>query len=334
MNSSDCTVYIGTIGQGVWRSRDGGYTFVRASKGMFMESEVRALAVPPGNDKVIFAGTDAGVYRSDDGGDNWERLDTPFDPGKGWQAGVVVWSLALHPRNPEVIFAGTCPPAIYRSKDGGGAWDQLDVELTLECGGILHPRVTTIVVDPTAESTVWAGVEIDGIRRSDDGGDTWRRLDAGLSSLDIHSLAVISPLTNGGRLVASTNNDLNLSDDGGSTWIPQKVEDKYPWRYCRGITSKPDDYQTLFLGNGDGPPGSAGAIQVSRDGGRSWSEAELSQPSNSTIWTFGTNAADANLIFALSVSGYVYRSTDGGAEWTKLPREFGEIRSVTWVPNS
>ena len=53
---------------------------------------------------------------------------------------------------------------------------------------------------------------------------------------------------------------------------------------------------------------------------------------NSTIWNFAVNGADADLLYASSVSGEVYRSTDGGGSWTKLAREFGEIRALAWTP--
>ena len=74
-----------------------------------MEAEVRALAVHPTDPECLYAGTDAGLYRTTNGGERWERLETPFDPGKGWPAGVAVWSLLVHPANPDLLFAGTCP---------------------------------------------------------------------------------------------------------------------------------------------------------------------------------------------------------------------------------
>jgi photosystem II stability/assembly factor-like uncharacterized protein len=180
--------------------------------------------------------------------------------------------------------------------------------------------------DPVDSGTIWAGVEIDGVHRSLDGGDTWQRQGEGLSSLDIHSIAVVPGLPK--KVIAATNNDLNISIDNGKTWQTCGVKDRFDWAYCRGIAAKSDESQTLFQGNGNGPPGSAGAIQVSRDGGLTWSKAELSHPSNSTIWTFATTKADPNMIAAASVSGYVYLSSDGGSSWRKLERDFGEIRSL------
>jgi photosystem II stability/assembly factor-like uncharacterized protein len=52
---------------------------------------------------------------------------------------------------------------------------------------------------------------------------------------------------------------------------------------------------------------------------------------NSTMWNLAVNAADPELVYASSVSGQVYRSTDAGASWQKLDREFGEIRALAWT---
>ena len=64
------TIYVGTIGQGVWRSEDGGDSWRRTSSGMFSESDIRAIAVHPDDGAILFAGTEADIYRSQNGGDN------------------------------------------------------------------------------------------------------------------------------------------------------------------------------------------------------------------------------------------------------------------------
>lgn len=327
--ATNSVIYAGTVGQGVWRSLDEGETFQRFCSGMFMEAEVRALAVHPTDPQCLYAGTDAGLYRTQNGGERWERLETPFDPGKGWAAGVTVWSLLVHPRNPNLIFVGTCPSALYRSRDGGASWDKLSAALTPECPPIVYSRVTCLLADPDESETIWAGVEIDGVWRSRDGGENWQRLSEGLSSTDIHGLAIVpgTPRT----LLATTNNDLNLSHDDGETWTPQQVKQSFPYGYCRGIVAKSDDPRTLFLGNGNGPPGTTGSLQVSRDGGATWQQAALPQTPNSTIWTFAISPASPNLVFAASINGYLYRSRDGATTWQKCAHEFGELRSLAFV---
>ncbi|HJT78764.1 MAG TPA: hypothetical protein VJ739_16285, partial [Gemmataceae bacterium] len=63
-------------------------------------------------------------------------------------------------------------------------------------------------------------MEIDGLRRSRDGGRTWQAIGSGLSSQDIHALVIVPESGGGRRMLASTNNDVNLSTDGGATWQP------------------------------------------------------------------------------------------------------------------
>ena len=50
-------LFIGTVGEGVWRSTDGGATWCRSSKGMFVECDVRALVADPRRAGVLYAGT-------------------------------------------------------------------------------------------------------------------------------------------------------------------------------------------------------------------------------------------------------------------------------------
>jgi photosystem II stability/assembly factor-like uncharacterized protein len=89
----------------------------------------------------------------------------------------------------------------------------------------------------------------------------------------------------------------------------------------------------VFLGNGDFPPGTAGHVARSEDGGASWRTPSLPAPANSTVWNFAVHPADPRLVYASTVSGQVFRSTDGGTTWSKLAREFGEIRALAWTPS-
>ncbi len=312
-------IYTGTVGQSVWRSRDGGESWERATQGMFSESDIRALAVSPDNAAVLLAGTEAGLYRTEDGGDTWAHVDSPMNE-------VQIWALAIDPASPDTIYAGTCPSALYRTRDGGTSWQKLDVELADECVGVpIVPRVTSIVIDPDDSQTVYAGIEVDGMRISRDGGDTWREGSDGLSSLDIHGLAVVPGTTK--TLVASTNNDVCLSTDM-QNWTPLNVGSHYPWPYCRGVLHQSNGGSSIWVGAGNGPPGDQGGLFHSSDLGATWERANLGGVANSTIWAVVSNPVLPDWIVAYSVAGQLYRSTDSGHSWTKLEREFGEVRAV------
>src|SRR5947209_9413653 len=108
-------LYVGTIGEGVFRSLDGGDTFRRACEGMFVECDVRALVVHPRDDDVLYLGSELGVFVSRDGAESWTQLPAPLD-------GAQVWSLCVVPRRPETILAGACPSRVVRSDDGRQTW--------------------------------------------------------------------------------------------------------------------------------------------------------------------------------------------------------------------
>src|SRR5262249_37092223 len=149
---------------------------------------------------------------------------------------------------------------------------------------------------------------------------------------DIHGIAIVPGNGRSSRMIASTNNDLNASCDGGETWQPLSVGDVLPWWYCRGLAQMVGRPEGILLGHGHAPPGTGGAAAHSTDGGVTWSEAIMPGRANSTIWTFAVHPADPEMVYAASVSGGVYRSIDGGTTWGKLPREFGEIRALAWTP--
>jgi photosystem II stability/assembly factor-like uncharacterized protein len=318
-------VYVGTIGNGLWRSIDGGESFKRASDGMFVECHVRALVVDPRDDRTLWLGSEQGLFRSSDAADNWQRVESPLN-------GQQIWSILLLPQRPDVILVGTCPSRLFRSEDGGRSWTEPEVRMLAGCPRIMHTRVTTLVADPVDPGSVWAGVEIDGLYHSGDAGKTWHKTGQGLSSQDIHGMAIVPGNSRPKRLLASTNNDLNASTDGGETWEPLRVGQSLPWSYCRGLAQKIGAPEVVLMGNGEGPPGGAGAVSRSSDGGRSWRLADMPGRSNSTIWNFAVHRADPEQVYASSISGEVYRSTDGGASWRKLAREFGEIRALAWTP--
>ncbi len=307
------TIYVGSVGQSVWRSRDGGASFHRASKGMWSESDIRALMLSPHDSQTLYAGTEDGVFKTENGGDEWTRLG-------GELAGKEIWSVGASPHDPNLLIAGTCPAALYASEDGGGSWFLGKQEIAQDCfGGSMKTRVTSILPHPTKPDILFAGIEVDGPRVSDDRGKTWRRL--GLPDVDVHDMKMLSC----GTLFASANNEVYRSGDEGQNWEPLNIKEHFEKTYCRGMGAAPDGSDALYVGNGDGPPGSVGAVYRTRDKGGSWERVPLNAPANSTVWQF---ASAGGWMAATTVLGQAFRSVDSGENWAKLAWEFGEVRGL------
>ncbi len=115
--SQDHTICVGTIGAGIWYSSDSGETWRRSRMNVPFEDQpgeiqIRALAVSPNHAGRLYAGSEVGLYTSEDKGHSWALIESPAH-------GSQIWSVAAHPSDPDEIWIGTKPPAVYRTRDGG-----------------------------------------------------------------------------------------------------------------------------------------------------------------------------------------------------------------------
>ena len=158
---------------------------------------------------MMWAAADrAGLFTSTDGGSRWEHHGPPLDTD--------IWSIGLDPHDDDRIYLGVAP-GILRSKDGGETFDRLATSISDTCP-IGTSRTTNVVVDPADPAVVWASVEVDGLHRSDDRGDTWAshgQLGPEAFHNDVHGLEV-SPT----GLLVTTPFGLGRSSDRGAsfTW--------------------------------------------------------------------------------------------------------------------
>jgi photosystem II stability/assembly factor-like uncharacterized protein len=322
-------IAIGTVGSGLWVSYNSGGKFRHIPRGIDPEGNCRALAVSPHEPGHILAAQDrVGVFRSEDNGGDWTPIGTPIASD--------IWSLAFDPTDAERIFVGT-RPGIERSTDGGNSFHRLDTSIPERCP-IGVPRTTNIVVDPADSATVWASVEVAGLHRSRDGGDTWSALGSlGPSEFydDVHGFTMRAS-GDTTQLLATSPFGIARSDDDGDTWSWHNF-DAFPGSrsdvaYSRCVRAPWDD-GTVIVCVGDYIPGAVGALEISRDGGDTWKRADMPATTNSTMYWLAVNEELPGVVVATSVFGQVFVSDDHADTWRKLDREFGEIRAVCVTPD-
>ena len=323
------TIVLGTVGGGLWVGYNGGEKWRQIQGPMDPESNVRALAVDPRDSQHLLASVDGdGIYQSHDGGSRWEQTTELTDRP--------IWSLAFDPHDPQRVYAGT-RPGLFASDDGGKSFVELDTTISDTCP-IGVPRTTNVVVDPNDPATIYASVEVDGLHRSRDRGATWESLGAlGPSEFynDVHGFAVRQ---NGDHteLLITSPYGLGRSNDEGDNWDWHEFQpfegSKFEFAYSRCIRTPWQD-DTVIVCVGDYIPGQTGAIEVSKDGGKSFQRAQLPDTPKATMYWLATHEELPGVIAATSVYGQIYVSGDYCETWDKLDRELGEIRASLLVPS-
>ena len=101
---------------------------------------VRCLAVHPDKPNVIYAGSDKGLYTSDDVGATWKLLENSLNS-------YTVWALVIDDQDPNLMYAGTgtpTPTVFFRSRDSGNTWHKTSMEAAEECPAVGIPRALSV----------------------------------------------------------------------------------------------------------------------------------------------------------------------------------------------
>jgi acetyl esterase/lipase len=160
----------------------------------------------------------AGFYRSNDTGHTWEELTAPFN-------GVGTLSIAVHPDNRDSLFVGT-GKGLYRSDDGGDSWQEvtgITVDFSTLDPDIAAPNtqgfVYDIIFDPFDSNILYAAVVPGAVWRSNDGGQTWQQIAAGMDPNE-PVYEIVADTNRQGVLYASSGlSGVFYTTDGGQTWM-------------------------------------------------------------------------------------------------------------------
>jgi photosystem II stability/assembly factor-like uncharacterized protein len=193
------TVYLATA-YGIYKTSDGGATWKQMNDGL-TATFASCIIVDHSISTKLYCATEDGAFGSENGAKSWHKLNL---------SAPNIRVVAQHPRDAQMLVAGTENNGIYISRDGGKVWEKSD-------SGIDHNTFYTIAFDPSHQEIMYAGGYTTGVYKSINGGRSWQRYHEGLTNLNIHALAV-DP-NNSNRVYAGTmGGGVFRSYDGGVTW--------------------------------------------------------------------------------------------------------------------
>lgn len=232
--SGDTVVLAGSYGNGLFRSRDGGRTWVPVNGGLTAPA-ARTITPDPTRPGALLCGTEPGrIFRSADQGQTWEELAgirdlpgyeewfLPYSPRAG-----AVRNIYSPPGEPNRLLASVEVGGLIESRDGGATWSYVEVGVDHDIhhigghptdGSILYASLgyAALKSQPRPEGERLYG----GIARSRDGGKTWEKVETD------YTRATIVPPTHPDLLLAGPSPDVGrngrivVSSDGGDTWQP------------------------------------------------------------------------------------------------------------------
>jgi photosystem II stability/assembly factor-like uncharacterized protein len=275
----------------------------------------QCLAVDPSDPDTCYAGLrEGGVRRTVDAGRSWTDCALP-EPG--------VFSLAVSPDG-GAIYAGTEPSRLFRSDDRGASWRELEALLDLPSrpNWSFPPRPWTshvrwIAPSPHDADLLLVGIELGGLMRSSDGGESWQDHRPGAQP-DVHSLAW--HLRVPGRAYEAGGGGAAFSTDAGETWEP--ADEGRDRHYTWSVTVDPHDPDCWYVSASTGPYAAHGGrdpqARIYRRRDREpWRPLAGGLPEPLPAMAYALVATDGRL-FAGLADGQLWESRDRGDSWTAL----------------
>jgi len=348
-------MYVTDAWAGVFMSTDGGQTWFPSNEGITTRTgesgdaiPVFCLTIDPHDHDIIWVGTQnvRGLFKSTDGGRTWVEKDD----GVVEYEGITFRGITVDPRSSDIVYAageisswaGGGEPqngrefdktrgVVYKTTDGGENWVAVWRGDNLARYIWIDPRnpdvlyVSTGIFDREAANSL----------KSIDGGQTWQRVNDGITNLYVGTL-FLHP-DNPDVLLAGTGNNayrpgggVFLTTDGGASWEEVLTDDN-----INAVEFAVSDPNIAYAG-------SAGAIYRSEDGGRTWErlsgEEGWGPPGVRAGFPidFQVDPDDPNRVFANNYGGGNFLSVDGGRTWTVASKGYtgAQVRDVAVDPTN
>ncbi|MGB6133778.1 MAG: transcriptional regulator [Acidobacteriaceae bacterium] len=299
-----------------WKTMDGGTTWRSMKQGLIVDSDIFSMIVDPSRPSVVYLSACSGIYRSDDFGDDFRKVQGI--PSSARRTRVIT----MDPSDRDIVYAGTTE-GLYKTRDGGKNWTRTTGSQVI---------VNDVYIDPRNPQHVLLATDRSGVLASEDGGLTFQSSNTGFSQRQVAALLVDAK--NPGTLYAGVINGKTyggvfVTTDFGRTWRQQSdgLDGRDVFMLAQGadgalLAGTSDgvfrwDGSAWTPSNTVGVPGSATAPPVSSTRRRDRREERRSARRTDDPSLRGrvtALAVSAGTWFAATPQG-VFRSADGGQSW-------------------
>ena len=326
----ESTWYVTAASGGVWKTENAGNTWNPIFDKQTSYS-IGCVAIDPSNNSTIWIGTGEnvggrhmgygdGIYKSSDAGKTWKNM--------GLKSSEHISEIIIHPSDSDVIWVAVQGPlwskggerGLYKTSDGGNNWRKV-------LGGSEWTGVTDIMIDPRDPNLIYAatwdrhrtvaaymgGGPGSGIHKSNDGGETWKKLTNGIPKSNLGKIGIaISPQKPDVIYAAieqdRTKGGLYKSEDRGESW--KKMSDTVSGgtgpHYYQELYTSPHKFDRLYLMNVQ--------ILTSENGGKTFRTLEGGRQKHSDHHAIAFKGSDPDYIMVGTDAG-VYESFDLAQNW-------------------
>lgn len=264
----------------------------------YVHADQHAIAFHPTNPQVIYVGSDGGVFKSSDGGQNWVGKNGGFVTTQfyaGFAGGYAASGLAVGGLQDNGTIKYTGSPSWSKIFGGDGGW---------------------CAIDPRDESVIYEEYVYLNMYKSTDGGDFWEEVHPGVSG-EANFIAPFVICESQPDILYAGTRGVKRSNNGGSSW--QYPDGNSNWNGTPmaiiGVSFTSPD--TLLAATGSGATGAVVQVKRSITGGASWTDVTAGLP-NRYPTDFGYTRDDSRnvwMTFSGFGTGHVFRSADAGLTW-------------------
>ncbi|MCE1164282.1 MAG: hypothetical protein LWX07_02635 [Bacteroidetes bacterium] len=312
------TIFVGTgncslPGIGLWKTKDRGKHWDSPALSPVPNAFYK-ICYTPSNLNKIHAVTDSGYYRSDDGGETWER-----------HLSGLTTDLAINSKNPKILYTAVENQSqsdeyrhlkisgVYKSEDGGDKWERIGDDPVLPNKDIGRTSISMYEKNPSiiyVSVSGYGSPSLKGVYKTDNDGKNWKKITPSYVNKDnsgfyqgaFNNYISVSPVDPDRVLLGWAS--LSITKDGGNSW--KLIEDVNVHADHHAITWDKNG-KTIYEGND-------GGFSLSTDAGEKWSTAKNTLPI-SQFYGFDVSPSNGNYLYGTAIDDGICGTSNMGSTW-------------------